>query len=269
MGAIAAIFRSGMEALMVPFDLLGPFWGLTLLSLLSGVGMLWVVGKTTPQKLVERARNRMDSAVYEIRLFIDSPKRVGISLGRLMSNSLLYIATMLPAFLILAVPLAFMYLSLEVRYGLEAIPLNKPFVVSVELADGVDGRKLAFTPEAGLELTSPPLYVKSEQAVYIRAVATKPVSSDLHLDLGGRTETKRIVADPNAEQMAPDRASGIDLFTSYGSERPLDGDITAISVPHETKDGRYLGINMPWWIWWLLLMMIAAFGLRKRMGVTL
>ena len=255
---------------MVPFDLLGPFWGLTLLSLLSGIGMLWVVGKTTPQKLVERARNRMDSAVYEIRLFIDSPKRVAISLGRLMSNSLLYIAAMLPAFVILAVPLAFMYLSLEVRHGFESIPLNEPFVVSVQLADGVDGREVSFTPDEGVEITSAPMYVKSEQAVYVRAVVTQPISTSIHVGLAGRrAETKSIVADPNAGQMAPDRASGMDLFLSYGSESSLDGPITAISVSHLTKDGRYLGIDMPWWLWWLLIMMIAAFGLRKQMGVTL
>ncbi|MCP4447981.1 MAG: hypothetical protein GY811_21995 [Myxococcales bacterium] len=269
MGAIAGIFRSGIEGLVGLFDLLGPFLGLSLLSILSGIGMLWVVGKTTPQKVVERARNRMDSAVYEIRLFIDSPKRVVISLGRLLSNSLLYIVAMLPAFVILAVPLAFIYLSLDARHGREAIPVNEPFVVSVQLADGVDGRKVSFTANAGIEITSPPLYVQSKQAVYVRAVAMRPVDATIFVDLGGRAVTKRIVADPNAEQMAPDRASGIDLFFSYGPEDSLDGRITGISVPHATKDGRYLGINMPWWIWWLVLMMIAAFGLRKPMGVTL
>jgi hypothetical protein len=253
---------------MVPFDLLGPFWGLTLLSLLSGVGMLWVVGKTTPQKLVERARNRMDSAVYEIRLFLDSPKRVAISLGRLISNSLLYIATMLPAFVILAVPLAFMYLSLEARHGLEAIELNEPFVVSVKLADGVDGRTVSFTPGEGLEITSPPMYAKSEQAVYVRAVMTKPITTDIHVDLGGRAETKRIIADPKAQQMEPDRASGIDLFLSYGPESSLDGDITAISVPHAGKASLFLGAKS-WMLWWLFMMMVSAFGLRKQMGVTL
>ncbi len=254
---------------MVPFDLLGPFWGLTLLSILSGIGMLWVVGKTTPQKLVERARNRMDSAVYEIRLFMDSPKRVVISLGRLMGNSLLYIATMLPAFVILAIPLGLMYLSLETRHGLEAIPTGQAFVISVELADGVDGRALGVTPGDTIEITAPPLYVESANMAYVRAIATSAKVGSVFFDVGGRAVEKRIVADPDALQVEPDRASGMDLFLSYGPEPSLDGAITGISVSHATKDGRYLGIDMPWWIWWLVLMMIAAFGLRKPMGVTL
>jgi hypothetical protein len=269
MGTIIYILRAGMEGLLTPFDWLGPFWGLTIVSLLSGVGMLWVVGKTTPQKLVERARNQMDSSVYEIRLFLDSPKRVVISLGRLMGNSLLYIAFMMPAFVILALPMIFMYLSLETRHGMEAIPVDKAFVVSIDLADGVDGHQLSVTPSEDIRITAPPLYVPSEQAVYLRAEINKQTTSSLFLDVGGRAVEKRIVSDPGATEMAPERSSGVNLLISYGSESNLDGPITSISVPHEAKDTSYLGIDMPWWLWWLIMMMIAAFGLKKPMGVAL
>lgn len=270
MGTIAYILRVGIEGLLTPFDWLGPFWGLTLLSILSGIGMLWVVGKTTPQKLVERARNRMDASVYEIRLFLDSPKRVAISLGRLMGNSLLYIAFMLPAFLILALPLTFMYLGLETRHGMEPLPVNQPFVVSVDLADGVDGRLLSVTPSDDIEITAPPLYLPSEQVVHLRAEVKKQTSTSLYIGVGGRAVEKLIISDPDVVQMAPDRTSGAYLFVSYGPESNLDGPITGISVSHAMKDDtEYLGIGMPWWVWWLLLMMIAAFGLKKPMGVAL
>lgn len=269
MGSIVHILRLGMDKFLTPFDWLGPFWGLTLLSLLSGIGMLWVVGKTTPQSLVERSRNKMDSAIYEIRLFIDSPKRVLISLGRLISNSLLYIAYMMPAFVILALPLTFMYLGLETRHGMEPIPVDQPFVVSVDLADGVDGSTLTPTTSEGLEITAPPLYVPSEQAVYLRGVLKKKTTATLTLAVDGSEVSKLISGDPAAVQMAPDRASGIDLFISYGPEADLAGPVTGIQLNHETRDNSYLGIDMPWWFWWLLLMMIAAFGLKKQMGVAL
>ena len=270
MGTVAYILRAGMEGLLTPFDWLGPAWGLSLLSILSGIGMLWVVGKTTPQKLVERSRNKMDSAVYEIRLFLDYPKRVLISLGRLMGNSLLYVAYMMPAFVILALPLGLMYLGLETRHGMDAIELNQPFVVSVQLADGVDGRKLSISPSEGLEVTAPPMYVPSEQMVYVRLEAKKETSGTLQVaTLGGPAVEKLIITDPGATQMAPDRVSGAELFLSYGPEAELGGAITAIRVDHPPKDNSYLGIPMPWWLWWLILMMVAAFGLKKPMGVAL
>lgn len=270
MGSIADILRLCIEGVLTPFDYLGPFWGLTLLSLLSGVGMLWVVGKTTPQTLVEKSRAKMDSAVYEIRLFLDSPKRVFISLGRLIGHSLLYIAYMLPAFVILAVPLGLMYLSLETRHGMDALPLNTPFVVEVQLESGADGRKLSATHTEGLEITAAPLVVESEGRVYLRAEAKTKAAHSIYLAMNGqRAVEKKIITDPDALQMQPQRTKGLDRFYSYGPEDAPDAPIAAVSVTHPAKDGSYLGISMPWWLWWLLLMMISAFGLRKQLGVTL
>ncbi len=269
MGTIVGTIRMIIEGILTPFDALGPFWGLTLLSILSGIFMLWVVGKTTPQKRVEKARNQMDSAVYEIRLFLDSPVRVLLSLWRLIINSLLYIAYMMPAFVILAIPLGIMFLGLETRHAMDPIEVNRPFVATVELADGVDGSKLVVGGE-GIEVTAPPLYVKSEQKVYVRLVAKTVGTLEASFAID-KPVTKEIVTDPDAVQMSPDRASGFDLFVSYGPESRLeDGQITAIGVVHPVnEDTRYLGIAMPWWVWWLLLMMIAAFALKKPMGVTL
>ena len=176
---------------------------------------------------------------------------------------------MMPAFVILALPLTFMYLGLETRHGLVPIPTNQPFVITIDLADGIDGNGLASSTSAGLEVTAPPLYVASEQAVYVRAELRKPSTETIVLTLDGSKVEKQIVGDANAAQMAPDRASGIDLFISYGPEADLDGSITGISVAHKAKDNSYIGIGMPWWLWWLTLMMIAAFGLKKRMGVAL
>ncbi len=269
MGSIVHILRLGMDKFLTPFDWLGPFWGLTILSLLSGVFMLWVVGKTTPQARVERSRNRMDSAIYEIRLFLDSPKWVFIALGRLLSQSLLYIAYMMPAFVILALPLTFMYLGLETRHGMEPIAVNQPFVISVDLEAGVDGSAVQYSTSEGLEITAEPLYVADGPSLYLRGQLKTPTSESITFDVGGETTKKLIVGDPAAQQMAPDRASGLDLFISYGPEADLGGSITGIAVSHEMKDSEYLGIGMPWWFWWLFLMMVAAFGLKKRLGVAL
>jgi hypothetical protein len=270
MDALTGILRGATELVVTPFDYLGAFWGLTIFSLLSGVGMLWIVGKTTPQKAVEHARNKMDSAVYEIRLFLDSPKRVLISLGRLIVNSILYVAYMMPAFLILAPPLLLVFLHLEPRHGLEPVPLNTPFVVSVDLADGVDPRSLTVGPDHdGLEITAPPMVVASKNAVYLRAVATKKGTLDLPIEVDGTTVRKEVVTDPAATEVAPDRSSGWDLWLSIGDEARLSGPVTKISVPQEASDPSYFGIHMAWWVYWLILAMISAFGLRKRLGVNL
>lgn len=270
MGAVAAAIRTLLEGILMPFDWMGPFWGLTLFSLASGVFMLWVVGKTTPQKRIESSRNKMASAIYEIRLFLDSPKRVLISLGRLLYSSFAYVGWMLPAFVVLILPLGLLYLHLEVRHGLDALPTGRPFVVAVDLAEGAKGRSLKVPGEQdGLEITAPPVVVEDEGRAFLRVVAREKGVLKLRFEVEGATVTKSIVTDPEALQMAPERSSESGLWLSFGSEERLDGPVSAISVLHPARDTRYLGIAMPWWVYWMVLSMVAAFGLRKPMKVAI
>jgi len=215
-----------MEGLMRPFDMLPPMLGLCLLSLLTGIGVLWVVGKTTPQQTVKHARDRMDSAVYEIRLFLDSPKRVVLSLGRLIFNSVVYIASMLPAFIILAIPLGMMALSLESRYGLAPLQQNTPVVVQVELAPEALGRELRVEAGPGLSITSPLMFVEDTHEVFFRMEAHQPTNSTLTFQLGDEVVHKDVSLEPN---VAPDRASGLARFTSLGQKQVFKGKFEAFT----------------------------------------
>ena len=69
MSVVMDAIRGGIELLLWPFDQLPDTVALTLISVLSGIGMLWVFGKTTPQRLVGLSRDRMTAAIYEMRLF--------------------------------------------------------------------------------------------------------------------------------------------------------------------------------------------------------
>ncbi|MEM9491394.1 MAG: hypothetical protein AAGC55_19770, partial [Myxococcota bacterium] len=122
MGTVANIVRMATEYSVRPFDLLPPFWGLTLFSIITGVIMLWVVGKVTPQDRLEIARARVSAAIYEMRLFIDSPRRVIASQGQLFGWLFMYMLYLTPAFVVLTAPLGLLYLHLDVRHGQAALP---------------------------------------------------------------------------------------------------------------------------------------------------
>lgn len=266
--------RSAFEYGLAPFDALPPFWGLTLISLLSGVAMLWVVGRTTPQRRIEVARARMASAIYELRLFLDSPRRIFAAQGRLLLWSFAYVAYMLPAFLLLSLPLGILFLQLEARHGQAPLPLNTPIVVKISLdADraGALAGDLLMEPPAGVRVTAPPLRVLDERLVYARVVITEPGTHDLVVRAAGTPVSKRLSADPGAIQVAPERTRGAGLLVSYGNEAPLPraAGIASISVPHPAMPDSRLGVPMPWWLYWLLVATVAALALRRPMGVEL
>jgi hypothetical protein len=264
--------RSAIEYGLVPFDALPPFWALTLLSAVSGAFMLWVVGKTTPQRRVEVARARMASAIYEMRLFLDSPVRIVRSQARMLGWSFAYIGFMLPAFVILSLPLGLLALHMEVRYGQAALPAGVPVVVTVTMEPGRDLAGVApgeLPP--GVRVTAPPLRVADEGRVYLRALIERPGTYMLPVRVGDTVVEKRLVADPGASEMHAERCRGACLLASFGDEPPLPDDlgVASIAVEHPDADQSWLPLGLPWWGYWFLVATIAALALRRPMKVTL
>lgn len=263
--------RTGIEYMLVPFDALPRLWGLTLLSVVSGVLMLLVVGKTTPQRRVEVARDRMASAIYEMRLFLDSPGRILRSQVRMLGWSFAYIGYMLPALVIMSLPLGLLALHLEARHGQGALPTGVPIVISVTLAPGSELADVAPGEVQGVRITAPPMRVSDEGRVVLRAVIDKPGVYRLPVRAGGVVVEKRLVADPAVPEMNDERCRGLCLLASFGDEPPLPGEspITSIAVAHPAADSSWLPWSMPWWVYWLAVATVAALALRRPLGVTL
>lgn len=243
------------------------------MSIVTGVILLVVVRYTTPQRWVETARARMTSAIYETRLFLDDPKRVLIAQGRLLAWSAAYITTMLPAFVVVAVPLGLLYLHLDARHGLLPLPMNRDFVVRVELVEGRDPGtvSLGALPE-GITATAAPVRSAALGRVYFRLRATREGAFELPLRTGDTTTSKRLVAstgDRPATAVSPVRGGGLALLWLATLEPPLDGTgpIASVSVAHEGRTDTWLG--MPWWLYWLLVATLAALVLKKPLRVTL
>ena len=61
------------------------------------------------------------------------------------------------------------------------------------------------------------------------------------------------------------------IWLSYGDEAPLDPElgIAAIAVEHPPAPQSWLGLPMPWWVYWLIVSTVFALLLRRPMGVVL
>jgi hypothetical protein len=267
MEGLAHIIRRGMELLLWPIDHLPPLLGLTLVSIVTGIVLLWLVGKTTPQKLVGRARDRMSSAIYEILLYLDSPGRVFRAQGRLLTGSLVYLATMLPALLVAAIPLGLLFLHLEPRYGLSPLEIGKPIVVKAELESNADGERVEVRDGTGVKVAGPPLYLKNDHKLYTRVVPLAGKDQRLTFQVGDKTIEKSLRAGAT-DQPAPERRQGLATLWQIGDEAPLpQAGITAITFAHPENPRSFLG--MPWWLYWLLVATIAAILLRNRFDVAI
>ena len=57
---------------------------------------------------------------------------------------------------------------------------------------------------------------------------------------------------------------------AIGMEPPIpdSSGLKSIAVEHQPRDVHIFGVAMPWWIYWLIISLVAALALRRPMGVV-
>lgn len=272
MASIAYWLRSAVELLLRPFDFLPEFWAVTAIAVLTSLVMVVVVGKITPQNRIRRTRARISGAVYEIRLFMDSPLRVFTAQAGLLKHSVLYVALLLPAFLVMAPLLALLYLHMDVRYGQDPVREGQQVVVRVDLDSNVDGYGVqAGELPQGLAVTAPPVFDEDADQVYLRVDVVAPGVYSLPIRAGEQEVSKKIVADRGADKVEPERKRGFSALWAFGHETPLpdSSPVSSISVTYPHAAQSWLGLPIPWWLYWLLIATIAALLLARPLHVAL
>jgi hypothetical protein len=266
MDHVAHALRWSIDAALGIVDGLPAAASLAIVAALTALVMLVVIRRTTPQHAVARARSRIAASIYEMRLFLDDPRAVFAAQGRLVKWSAVYLACILPAALVLAVPLGLVYLELEVRHGLAPFTPPTDVVVRVELADPRTSPDVVIEP-LGTAAVTAIVRAPDEGAVYARVAIERPGTHEVIARLGRDAVAKKIVADPDAAVALPERRGGVARLWTLGSEPPpATNSIVAVSVQHPERPDR---LPVPWWGYWLGLSIVFALLLRRRFGVAL
>ena len=273
MDLVARFVGLGARLVLAPFDQLPRTLGLTAFAAFCGLLMLAVVAWTTPQRRLAVARDRMSSAVYEVRLFLDSPWRVLVAQMRLLGWSVVYLVYLLPAVLVLAPVLALFYGPLEARFGLRPLSAGETALVRVALDRGraTAAAELVTTEvPAGVRLDAPPVLEESAGVLFLRFVVATPGQHEVRLAGPGWGVVKLLSVGPS-RIVHGDRRAGLGGLLAVGGERllPGAGPVRSVSVAHAPATGTWLGLPLPWWGYWLLVSTLVALALRKRFRVAL
>ncbi len=112
-GALDLVF----DAVTWPVGGLEPVWGLVLVSLLSGVWMILLFKRTSPQESIRNLRRKMGAQALGMLLFLSSPLQVFRLAGGLLWSNFRYLAMILLPLVVIALPFGLTYGQLEARYA--------------------------------------------------------------------------------------------------------------------------------------------------------
>lgn len=264
--------RAAVEAAVGALDGLSPWVSLALISVVSGLIMAIGMMKLSRPEALDRARDQMAAAVYEIRLFLDAPRRVVSAQGRLILWNLRYLGAWLPALLVLTPPLGLLWLHLDARHGYDTLPLERPMVITATLAEGQDPKAVRVEPDEGVAITAPPVRVAANDGpamVKVRVKLTAPGAHDVRFTAPGLEPASKTLVGPEGGVPRPTRAAGFALWWTLGDEAPLPEGWGAIDVVHPpAADWVALGLSMPWWGWWLILATLTVLALKRPLKLT-
>lgn len=179
----AAILNGLFDALLYPLGWLPPVWGLLMISILSGLGMIAVFKAVSDQDRIFRLRRRMGGEILGILLHVSSPATVMKFAGRLIWSNTVYLAFLLKPLLVMAVPFVLVWGQLDSRYAARGIPEGAPVTVTLEYDEAMPERDRLEISAEDLEIVPPVLMLDTLRQVSFRVLA--PAEGRGRLDLSG------------------------------------------------------------------------------------
>ncbi len=274
MGFVNSIVGSLFDLLLWPFRSLSPIWGLTAISFLTGILMLWIFGKVSNQDGLKRAKDRAWGNIAGLWLFGDDIGLMFKMQGRIFANTFRYMSYAIPPLLVLLPPVLLIMAQLNLRYGFEPLQPGKPVLLKVHVRDAaVLKGPVELEAPAGVVVETPAVRIPVKSEVDWRIRVDEPGDYVLTVRAGDAVVEKRLRASHEAGPVPTQRNHGFWGLLLYPGEPPIDGDaVRKIEIRHSVMPLQLFGwdVNsLP--VGWLLFFLVASivFGLlfRKPLGV--
>ncbi len=261
---INAIMTAIFDALLRPFAGLSPWYGIAVVSLLTGVMMLAVFRYTSNQRAIRRAKDRIRAHLLELRLYRDD---VGVLLRAqkdILLNNLIYLAHSLVPLAVMILPVVLILMQLNVRYGYQPLRPGESVIVAAKLKPGVElAQPLQLVAPSGLTVETPPLRIPALGELDWRVRGERPGAYELHIIVGDRDAEKSLVVSDGWARVSRQVSRG------FLERLSNPGELPAMHEGFESVAVDYRPAALPFWRWnvhWLLAYFVLsiAFGFALR-----
>jgi hypothetical protein len=274
MWAILDAITTAFDVILAPFAGMEPAIGLLVVSVVTGVIMLLIFGKTSNQKAITATKDKLKAYIMEMWIFRNDTRVMFGAIGNVVRNNLQYLRHSLRPLVFILVPVLIIMVQLGIRYGFEPFTPGEMGVLRVELAEAYLPSEIGLDIETppGIRLMSPPLRMDSERAVEWKFRAELPGHREVRIETPTGTVTKNITVGPERRiealsEIRP-RANTWDAFL-YPAEPPLPGDsaVQAVRVSYPSREGTLFGLDVHWLLTFFVVSLAAGFALKGLFGI--
>lgn len=263
------LLRAAVSFLAKIFGALNPLAGLAFCSVLLGIGMLWVVGKTSNQRAIERAKKRMQAYLLEMRLYSDEPRLLFRAQANLLLNNARYVGHMLRPALVLGIPMLVLFAHFDSVYGHRPLQVGESALFAVKTS--LPSQDLTLTAKGALEVDSAAVGSAVSRQVFWRLRAVEEGGGQVLLETPHGSVEMATVVGSGMHYLSGSRSGPLwhkFLFSPGEASFSLQS-VDRLSISYPPRDIGFGAFKTHWVIWFLVISILAAYLLRGRFGVVL
>lgn len=275
MNLLNAALTALADGLLTPLGS-GPTWlPLVLVAAASGVLMAVVFRYTSPQKALRRDAELMQAQLLAMKLFKDDVGTLLLSFGRLLGYVALRLWHSLPPVLVMLVPFVLLLVQLARWYEYAPLVPGGQAVVELQVSPGdwTQWQRATLEPNEVMAIETPAMRDPAEHAIYWRVRAQQPGSATLRWSLGDQSVEKRLTVAERANELAAvdmrrPGSGWLDRLLHPGEPGfRYDSPVRGIDVRCSGRTTPVFGLDVPWWLTFFIVSMLAAVLMRPVVKV--
>jgi uncharacterized membrane protein (DUF106 family) len=267
-----AIVDSLIRTFFNAFSWAPPVVGLSVAAAATGVGILWVWSKTSDQPRMQRVKNSVWAALFELRVYVEEPRVTWRAQKALFTANFRYLALALRPTLWMIVPMALLLIHLNSFYGRAPLPVDRETIVTMGMSSTWDPHsatpQLIAPPQ--VLVTSFPVRAADSREISWRIRPVGVVSGQLTFIVDGKRVPKLIEAGSHQRFVAGRSVnSALGLLWMPAERRIASNAVEWIEIRYPDAYLSVLGVRWNWLLWFFAVSFMAALLLKKRFGVVI
>ncbi|MGD8536434.1 MAG: hypothetical protein PVF66_11350 [Candidatus Aminicenantes bacterium] len=256
------------EIIFFPFRNMSPWIGMTLVSFLTALLMLFVFRFTSNQQGIKNVKNKIKAHLLEFRLFKDS---LSISLkaqGKIFRYNLKYIGYAAKPLLVMIIPLILILIQLNLWFGYHSLTPGQKTILKAELEINQSLLDVEFKIEtsSGLAVETLPLRIEDKGEVNWRLQPEKTGIHELALTVNGQRIVKQVaVAQSPLSKISPVKIRRNfmgELFNPGEAPLPGNSPVKSLEIKYPSQSMNLFGWRIHWIIVYFALSVIFGFAFK-------
>ena len=256
-----------------PLVLFSPFWSLTVISILTGIFMLWIFSKTSNQQAIKLIKDKIRANLIAVRLYKEDLWIFILLQGRILRDTLIYMRYSLTPLIIMIIPIFLIIVQLHLHYSVRSLFPGEDALVKVKVNNTDllnDMTHIVMQKSDAFNIETSAVRITAENEMDWRISGKIVGRHMIHFRVGENDITKELCIGIDKGGISNIRTErNIYQMILYPGESPLDNStgIQSIEITYPPMIITIFGWKVNWLVHFLLISIIFGYALKGPLGV--